>query len=121
MLACFSLDAQISASLNRSPGGWTEIAIRNDSAISLAAFAIRVNVISQPNAPFVSYYDPVIDSTAEPLPPYQERALQRVIISCPSAPMGLSQALSAVSHSRSDCESRAGGYGWNFLRRIHHG
>jgi len=86
------------------PGGWTEITIRNDSALSLAAFAIRVNVISQPDAPFVSYYDPVIDSAAEPLPPYQERALSRVVISCPAAPMRPTQALSAVSHSRSDCE-----------------
>src|SRR5271163_4053755 len=104
VLACCSLDAQVSASLNRLPGGWTEITIRNDSALSLAAFAIRVNVISQPDAPFVSYYDPVIDSAAEPLPPYQERALSRVVISCPAAPMRPTQALSAVSHSRSDCE-----------------
>src|SRR5271165_6517770 len=104
VLACFSLDAQISSTLNRLPGGATEITLRNDSALSLAAFAIRVNVIGQPNAPFVSYYDPVIDSTAEPLPPYQERALSRVIISCPAAPIRASQALSAALHHRSYCE-----------------
>lgn len=103
VLACVSLDAQISATLNRLRGGATEITIRNDSALSLAAFAIRVNVISQPNAPFVSYYDPVIDSTAEPLPPYQERALPQFIISCQAAPMRASQALSAALQNRSDC------------------
>src|SRR5271165_2999185 len=96
VLACFSLDAQVFASLNRLPGGWTEITIRNDSALSLAAFAIRVNVISQPDAPFVSYYDPMIDSKAEPLAPFHERALQSVIISCTGA--------RSLSQNRSDCE-----------------
>ncbi len=65
VLACaFSLDAQVTATLNRLPDGSTQVRMRNDSAVSLSAFAISVNYVSQrptSDAPIVVYVDPVID------------------------------------------------------------
>jgi hypothetical protein len=65
VLACaFSLDAQITATLNRLPDGSTQVNVRNDAAVSLSAFALSVNYVSErptSDAPIVVYVDPVID------------------------------------------------------------
>jgi hypothetical protein len=111
VLACvFSLNAQIATTLNRLPDGSTEIRIRNNSGVSLAAFAVNVNVISVGQAaasatanhpPLVAYYDPAIDPPTEPILPNQERALPPTRIMCAAPMRNLSLALSAV---RSGCE-----------------
>ena len=76
-LACAgSLSAQISTSLNELPDGTAEIRIRNDSSVSLVAFAIRVkyrNLISTNGAPILLYADPVIDSFPEMANPSGKR------------------------------------------------
>jgi hypothetical protein len=92
VLACvFSLDAQIATTLNRLPDGSTEIRIRNNSSVSLVAFAISVNVTSVSQAapsapanhpPLVAYYDPAIDPATQPLLPSQERVLPPTKIWC---------------------------------------
>jgi len=111
-LACaISLDAQITTALNRLPDGSTEIGIRNNSAVSLAAFAISVNVISvsgptrtatAKNPPLVVYYDPAIDPTTQPLPPNQERTLPPAKILCPAPMRNPTQAL--AEEGRPGCE-----------------
>jgi hypothetical protein len=76
LLACaFSLNAQITATLNRFPARSSEIGIRNNSAVSLAAFAIGMAPVAQdaPNsAPLLVYVDTAVDQTAMPLLPSQE-------------------------------------------------
>ena len=66
LLACvFSLDAQITTSLNALPDGSTELRMRNDSAVSLTAFAVAMNYVSPlraSNEPLMLYVDPVIDA-----------------------------------------------------------
>ena len=73
----FSLGAQITAALNRLPDRAPEIKIRNRSAASLVAFAVRMNPVvrSAPNnAPFMVYVDTAIDTTP-PVLPNQERTI----------------------------------------------
>ena len=76
VLGCaFSLNAQIAATLNRFPARSSEIRIRNNSAVSLAAFAIGMAPVAQdaPNsAPLLVYVDTAVDETAMPLLPNQE-------------------------------------------------
>ena len=67
VLACaFSLDAQITTTLNSRSDGLTEIRIRNNSAVSLAAFAISVNYVTRDSVnnddPLMVFVDPAIDS-----------------------------------------------------------
>ena len=103
VLACaLSLDAQITTTLNRLSDGSTGDQDSNASAVSLTAFVISANVIkvnhvaqssADNNAPFVAYYDPVIDPTTEPLLPNQERVLPRVSIICAPAPRNLANVL----------------------------
>lgn len=78
VLACaFSLDAQIATTLNRLPDGSTEIKIRNDAAVSLAAFAIRANTANDVlDAPLIVYSDSAIDTAASPVMPNQERLVK---------------------------------------------
>jgi hypothetical protein len=92
LLACaFSLDAQITTTVNRLPDG-LEVTIRNNSAVSLAAFAISVNHVALGHvplaaalrgeagsaagnsAPYGLYFDPAIEP-AMPLPAGQERVV----------------------------------------------
>ena len=91
VLACaFSLAAQITATLNQLPNGLPEIRIRNDSAVSLAAFAISMNYVARSaanNAPLMVYVDPAIDTTATPLLPNQERTVQAAIRYRPGQPI----------------------------------
>ena len=78
VLACaLAVDAQITATLNRLPDRAPEIRIRNSSAASLVAFAIRMNPVvrsASNNAPFMEYVDTAIDTTT-PLLPNQERTI----------------------------------------------
>jgi hypothetical protein len=80
LLACaFSLDAQIVATLNRLPNGSNRITIRNDTALSVVAFALRANISDRSEAPFVRYYDPA----AKPLLPKEEFTLPPMWVGCP--------------------------------------
>ena len=78
VLACaFSLGAQIAATLNPLPDGSTEIRIRNQTAVSLTAFAIRVNVANGVlDTPLLVYADSAIKTEALLLP-NQERLVKR--------------------------------------------
>jgi hypothetical protein len=70
LLACaFSLDAQISATLSRSSDGLDDVRIRNNSAISLAAFVVyaKNTGAALDTAPVAVYSDPLIEPTARPL------------------------------------------------------
>ena len=89
VLACaFSLDAQITATLNRLPS--PEIRIRNNSPVSLAAFAIRMNPLvrsNADNAPLMVYVDTAVDTVATPLLPNQERTVPVPIRIRPERPV----------------------------------
>ena len=80
VLACaFSLDAQISTTLNRSSSGIDEVRIRNDSAFTLVAFVVTVKQVplsaNASSAPFIVYSDPLIDAATKPLLASEERAV----------------------------------------------
>jgi hypothetical protein len=76
VLAC-SLNAQISSTLTHSPEGRDDVRIRNNSAISLVAFVVMANKAPgshvASNEPMVLYFDPLIEPTAAPLLPNEER------------------------------------------------
>lgn len=84
VLACaFSLDAQITTTLNRLPGGMEEIRIRNNSAISLVAFVVTVKQVTGSHAAGaehgVAYFDTIepdaIEPPTVPLMPGEERVV----------------------------------------------
>lgn len=65
LLACvFTLRAQVVATMNRLPDGSTELRIRNESTVSLSAFAISAKYSPETLAdnPLTIYVDPAIDS-----------------------------------------------------------
>jgi hypothetical protein len=81
------LDAQITARINRLPGGTEEIRIRNNSAISLVAFVVTVKQVSVSHAAGaehgVAYFDAIepdaIGPPTGPLLPSEERvAMDRI-------------------------------------------
>jgi hypothetical protein len=90
VLACaFSLDAQITATLNRSPDRLPEIRIRNNSDVSLAAFAIRMNPVVRSganHAPLIVFVDSAFDTTATAVPPNQERTVPVTVRLRPGQP-----------------------------------
>ena len=92
-VCAFSLDAQITATLNQLPDGSSEIRIRNNSAVNVDAFATSVNCVlhsstgpDSPN-PVIVYVDPITDvfptidvrspgqTVIGPLAPNQERTV----------------------------------------------
>lgn len=77
VLACvFSLDAQITATLKPLPGRSDVIIIRNDSAVSLVAYAISVKIGGRASdAPILEYVDSEIDTAEVALLPTQEHAI----------------------------------------------
>jgi hypothetical protein len=80
VLACaFSLDAQITARLNRLSDSADEVRIRNNSATSLVAFAVTVKQApmsgNSSKAPLVVFSDLLIDPAAKPLPAGEERVV----------------------------------------------
>lgn len=85
VLACaFSLNAQITAVLNRIPRRSPEVEIRNNSVVNLTAFAIGIAPVAQSAAdrgPFIFYVDAAVDTDRPPvpyrlpLPPNQEYAV----------------------------------------------
>jgi hypothetical protein len=79
-----SLDSQIVARLNRSAAGVPEVRIRNDAALSLAAWAVAMNPSgeAEDRTQFVAFFDQVID----PVPllgPQQERTVLVMLRSRP--------------------------------------
>jgi hypothetical protein len=92
-VCAFSLDAQITPTLNQLPDGSSEIRIRNNSTVNLDAFATSVNCVLHSSAgpdspnPVIVYVDPIIDvfpaiglgpqgrTVIGPLPPNQERTV----------------------------------------------
>jgi hypothetical protein len=73
VLACaLSLNAQITAVLNRFPNRSPEVEIRNDSTVNLTAFAIGMAPVAPAATPFMIYVDAAIQPRAAmPLPPNQ--------------------------------------------------
>lgn len=77
LLACTSsLESQVVASLNQSPSGPPEVRIRNNSALSLPAFAVAMNPVleAEDRTQFVVFLDMMIDETM-PLEPNHERTV----------------------------------------------
>src|SRR5438552_1525705 len=85
LVCAFSLDAQMTTTLNRLPDGvaigrsW-EVRIRNSSQSSLVAYAVSAKVVRGGEGHGPHFFDPVyvdtaIDSTATPLLPNEEHAM----------------------------------------------
>src|SRR6266576_5167719 len=86
VLACtFSLEAQITTTLNHLPDGADEVRVRNNSPTSLVAYVVAGKRVTRSPAslgeaagrPFVEYSDPLIEPTAKPLPASEERVIMR--------------------------------------------
>src|SRR5436190_11708422 len=79
LASAFSLDAQITSTLNRLPDGLEEVRIRNNSTTSLVTFVVAVKQApwsaAASNAPFVVYSDPLIEAAARPLLAGEERVV----------------------------------------------
>jgi hypothetical protein len=75
----FSLHAQITTTFKRLPKGLVEVSIRNNSAVSLAAFAVTVSQAPRSalssNPPIVFYSDPLIDPEDRPLLAGEDRGV----------------------------------------------
>src|ERR1700680_238210 len=89
ILACaFSLDAQISASLNHLSDGSEDVRIRNNSAAPVVVFVITVKqfplIAGASSAPFAVYSDPLIEPAARPLLPNEERVVMSRFFRDPS-------------------------------------
>lgn len=78
LLVCaFSSNAQITATLRPLPDGSADIRIRNDSAVGLTAYAIRVNETNRvTDGPLIVYVDSLIDEAATPVSPSQEHVFK---------------------------------------------
>ena len=91
LLACaFSLNGQITATVKSVPEG-SQISIRNDAAVSLAAFAISVKLADgASDAPLVIYVDSAIE-TAQPVLPNEERVVaeRRMLLRAGSEPSAI--------------------------------
>jgi hypothetical protein len=87
LIACASsLESQIVAKLNRRPAGVAELQIRNNAAVSLAAFAVAMNPAreAEDQTQFVVFVDAVVDKTP-PLEPDHERSFPVQLRSRPGA------------------------------------
>jgi hypothetical protein len=78
LLACtFSLNAQITSTLNHLAGGLDEVWIQNDSAVDLVTFVVTVKQeprsASSNSSPYAVYSDPLVDPAAQPLLPGEKR------------------------------------------------
>jgi len=83
LLACaFSLNAQISGTLQHRPDGLDEVSIRNKSTASVVAYVTSVKRVPQgpnsSNAPWVMYSDPLIETDAKPLLAGEERSVMKM-------------------------------------------
>src|ERR1700722_13513615 len=89
ILACaFSSNAQITATVKPVPDG-SQIRIRNDAAVALAAFAVSAKLADDASdAPLIMYVDSAIDAAARPLLPNEERVVQerRILLRAGSMP-----------------------------------
>ena len=74
----FTLNAQLTATLNRSPARPPEVVIRNNSTMSVVAFAFSMAPVAQGTTngtPLVAFVGPSVDITAIPLLPNQEHTV----------------------------------------------
>ena len=104
LMCALSLDAQITATLNRLPDSSIEIRVRNNSAVNSTAFAVKVNHVSgdsRNDAPRIVYLDPdtvyvdtAVDMAMRPLPPNQEHTFKPKLRSVGGGPAALPQTLS---------------------------
>lgn len=89
IIGSFSSAAQIATTMRRLDDGSTEITLKNNSPLTIEAFAISATLagkngmVRNPNGgpSFVAYYDPAIDSSTRLLP-NQEQILPPVRIMC---------------------------------------
>jgi hypothetical protein len=92
ILACaFSSNAQITATVKPVPDG-SQIRIRNDAAVALAAFAVSAKLADDASdAPLIMYVDSAIDAAARPLLPNEERVVQerRILLRAGSMPSAI--------------------------------
>jgi hypothetical protein len=79
LVTAFTSDAQITTSLNLLPNGTAEVRLRNDSHTSLIAYVVAVKQLARNrdnlNAPFIAYFDPLIEPTVTPVAPGEERLI----------------------------------------------
>lgn len=80
-LACVcSLRAQISAQVDRLPGGLEQIAVRNDSKVDAVAFVVQARPSVQlpgPVIPALTFFD-ALEGDRDALAPGEERTLRKV-------------------------------------------
>ncbi len=106
LLACTSsLAAQITATLNRLADSSIEIVVRNHSAGTATAFAIKVSHSAKDDdqlvvylEPDVVYVDTAIDPAMRPLPPNQEYTLKPRVRFRRGGPAALDQSGNARVH-----------------------
>src|SRR5438270_9651365 len=105
LLGCaLSLDAQITAALNRLPDGSIEIRVRNDSPVSSTAFAIKIDHVTGTAMadtrrivyidPDTVYVDTAIDTALRALQPHQEHTFKPRLRSSGGGPAPVPQVLS---------------------------
>jgi hypothetical protein len=83
-VACVcSLDAQISANVDRSPGGLEHISVRNNSKVALVAFVVRATPSALPPewpvVPSLTFFD-ALEGGRDVLAPGDERAMRAVAV-----------------------------------------
>ena len=75
-LAAAPLSAQVTATLRTAPNRTPEIRLRNDSVVTLAAYAVAVPFADADNAlPGIYFGDTILDAGPGPVLPHQEQVL----------------------------------------------
>lgn len=110
LLGCaVSLNAQLVATLNRLPEGSIEIRVRNNSTVSLTAFAVKVDYAAKNTAgdtrphidldPDTVYVDTATDTTLQALEPTREYAYEPRFRSRGGGPTPVRQMLKQIDLS----------------------
>lgn len=96
------LSGQITSTLNRLSDGTDEVWIRNNSPKTLVSFVVTVNQVpvnsTDSHAPFVMYFDPLIESSSKALQAGEERKIiERKIMIRGTGASGFSTGLRDVN------------------------